>query len=68
MPRMNGTGPQGMGAGTGRRLGKCAGKEPGNDLERLGRGMAARRRSVKPKETPGQGKRLRYDSETGTRE
>jgi hypothetical protein len=46
MPGMNGTGPEGKGAGTGRRLGKCKESEKTEDRGKLGRGLGKRLRVV----------------------
>lgn len=40
MPGFDGTGPEGKGPRTGRRLGRCTGKEEQNELEK---GMGLRR-------------------------
>jgi len=56
MPRMNGTGPEGKGSGTGRGLGKCK-KTPQEELlHKLGKGMGLRQKSGGGK---GQSKRLK---------
>ena len=39
MPRLNGTGPMGMGAMTGRAQGRCTGAEPGDVTPGRGCGM-----------------------------
>jgi len=44
MPKMDGTGPEGKGAGTGRRLGKCKEADKSEDLVKLGRGLGKRLR------------------------
>lgn len=43
MPKLNGTGPEGRGAQTGRRLGKCSGKTDEEKFALLGKGQAKRR-------------------------
>ncbi len=58
MPRLNGTGPEGKGAKTGRGLGKCEKKPFRELLEKLGRGLGLRRKSGGG---TGQGKRLKYN-------
>lgn len=45
MPRMNGTGPDGKGLGTGRGLGRCSDKSPEYKRSRLGKGQGKRRRA-----------------------
>ena len=45
MPKLNGTGPDGEGSGTGRKLGKCNLSANEEKLQKLGEGMGARRRS-----------------------
>lgn len=55
---MNGTGPEGKGAKTGRGLGKCKKASPDNN-EKLGTGMGKRRKAGGGE---GRGKRLKYDS------
>jgi len=59
MPKLNGTGPEGKGPETGRKLGKCE-KRSFDDLwQKLGKGMGKRRKSGGGE---GRGKRLKYDS------
>ncbi len=59
MPKMNGTGPDGHGPGTGRGLGKCKDVSQ-NELEKkIGKGMGKRRKTGGGK---GMGKRLKYNS------
>ena len=44
MPRMDGTGPDGQGSGTGRKLGNCS-KLPNEEIvDKLGVGMGKRRK------------------------
>ncbi|NLN96291.1 MAG: DUF5320 domain-containing protein [Bacteroidales bacterium] len=57
MPRMDGTGPEGKGAGTGRGLGRCKEHTDKEALKKLGRGMGKRRKVNE--EGEGKGKRLR---------
>ena len=45
MPEMNGTGPEGKGAASGRGLGPCKEKEKKSLLEKLGTGLGMRRKS-----------------------
>ena len=45
MPRLDGTGPEGKGRGTGRRLGNCVDLTKEELLEKLGTGEGKRRRS-----------------------
>lgn len=54
MPQLNGTGPEGKGAGTGRALGRCKKNSFQDLLVRLGKGMGMRRKKGGGK---GQGKR-----------
>lgn len=56
MPKMNGTGPDGKGPGTGRRLGKCSKADKDEASEHLGQGMGKRRKAGGGE---GQGKRLK---------
>ncbi len=56
MPYLNGTGPEKQGAKTGRGLGQCRKVEDNEALEKLGKGMGARRKSGGGK---GEGKRLK---------
>ena len=55
MPKLDGTGPEGKGKGTGRRLGKCSAATDKDKLERLGKGMGKRRHSCSENE---RGKRV----------
>jgi len=60
MPRLNGTGPDGEGAKSGRKLGECHKTESEQKEEgELGKGQGKRNKSGGGK---GQGKRLKYDS------
>lgn len=56
MPKMNGTGPEGKGAGTGRRLGKCKEADISEDPGKLGRGLGKRLRAGGG---PGMGRRTK---------
>ncbi len=56
MPKLDGTGPDGKGPGTGRKLGKCAKKTDTEKLSELGKGMALKRKAGGGK---GKGKRLK---------
>jgi len=59
MPQMNGTGPEGKGPKTGRKLGNCK-KTPNEESSfQLGKGMGKRRKSGSGK---GRGKRLKYNT------
>lgn len=62
MPKLDGSGPDGRGSATGRRLGRCTVKK-GETLQELGSGMGFRRKSGGGK---GIGKRLSY-SDAGKR-
>ena len=56
MPRMDGTGPEGQGSGTGRKLGRCSSATDAEKLQGLGKGMGKRRLSG---QGDGRGKRLK---------
>jgi len=56
MPRLNETGPDGKGPGTGRKLGQCSETSSEEKLKKLGKGMGRKRHSVGEK---GKGKRLK---------
>jgi hypothetical protein len=56
MARMDGTGPEKKGKGTGRRLGLCSSASAEEVAEKLGKGQGMRRRVGGGK---GKGKRLR---------
>jgi hypothetical protein len=56
MPRINGTGPDGKGPGTGRKLGQCSDTSEEEKLKKLGKGMGRMRNSSGGK---GKGKRLK---------
>lgn len=56
MPNLNGTGPQGQGPGSGRKLGKCNQISEEEKLQKLGKGMGKRLKSGGGK---GDGKRLK---------
>ncbi len=55
MPQLNGTGPDGKGPKTGRKLGKCSNNTDDEKLKKLGKGMGNKRKSGGGK---GKGKRL----------
>jgi len=57
MPKLDGTGPEGKGAGTGRKLGKCAHVPDEEKLKKMGKGMGKRRKTG-----GGQGKGNRANS------
>ncbi len=59
MPQMNGTGPEGKGPKTGRKLGKCNKTPKEESSFQLGKGMGKRRKSGSGK---GRGKRLKYNT------
>jgi len=56
MPQLNGTGPDGKGPKTGRKLGKCSTTTDDEKLHKLGKGMGKKRRAGGGK---GKGKRLK---------
>ena len=56
MPKLDRTGPEGKGPGTGRKLGKCSNASDEEKLLKLGKGMGKRRNAD---EGVGRGKRLR---------
>jgi hypothetical protein len=56
MPNMNGTGPEGNGSGTGRKLGKCSKASDEEKLKNLGKGIGKKRHSGGGE---GKGKRLK---------
>lgn len=56
MPKLDGTGPEGKGTGTGRRLGECAGSNDDEKLSKLGKGMGKKRKTGSGQ---GNGKRLK---------
>ena len=55
MPKMDGTGPDGKGKGTGRKLGRCSAASDEEKLTKLGKGMGKKRNSCTEE---GRGKRL----------
>ena len=58
MPQLNNTGPEGMGAKTGRKLGKCKkNEEEQKTIGDLGKGQG---RHYHSPDAIGQGKRLKY--------
>jgi hypothetical protein len=56
MPKLDGTGPEGKGLHSGRKLGSCSTATDDEKLQLLGKGMGAKRKSDGCK---GQGKRLK---------
>lgn len=56
MPKLNGTGPEGQGAGSGRKLGSCSNADDEEKLQQLGKGMGKRRKTGGG---TGMGKRLK---------
>ncbi len=56
MPKMDGTGPEGKGSRSGRRLGECGNAYDEEKLQKLGKGMGKARKSGCGQ---GKGKRLR---------
>jgi len=56
MPQLNGTGPDGKGPKTGRKLGKCSTTTDDEKLQKLGKEIGKKRRSGGGK---GKGKRLK---------
>ena len=56
MPRLDRSGPEGEGSGTGRKLGKCSNATDAEKLQKLGTGMGNRRHSGGGE---GRGKRLK---------
>lgn len=61
MPKLDGTGPDGKGSHTGRKLGKCSDLSDAEKLKKLGKGMGLRRKSESTEE-PGTGKGERLKS------
>ena len=55
MPKLDGTGPEGKGKGTGRGVGKCSDATDKEKLEKLGKGMGKKPHSCSEE---GRGKRL----------
>ena len=60
MPKLDGTGPEGEGSQSGRKLGKCSKATEDEKLQKLGKGMGKKRHSGGG---TGKGKRLKYDSQ-----
>lgn len=58
MPRLNGTGPNGKGSGTGRKLGRCNKTSDEEKISKLGKGLGR-----KKKNGGGQGKGKRLSSD-----
>ena len=56
MPKLNGTGPEGEGSGSGRKLGNCCNDSDNEKLQKLGKGMGTKRHSGGG---TGRGKRLK---------
>lgn len=56
MPRLNGTGPDGVGSRTGRKLGRCSEATAEEKLQKLGKGMGRKRNTGGGS---GKGKRLK---------
>ena len=56
MPRLDGTGPEGKGSQTGRKLGSCNNTSEEEKLNKLGKGMGLKRHSGGGE---GKGKRLK---------
>lgn len=56
MPKMDGTGPEGQGSRTGRKLGNCSTSTDVEKQKKLGVGLGKGRKAGK---NAGQGKRLR---------
>jgi hypothetical protein len=46
MPKLDRTGPEGKGSGTGRKLGRCSNASDEEKLKSLGKGMGEKRHSV----------------------
>ena len=59
MPNLDGTGPEGKGTKTGRKLGQCGSASDEEKLAKLGKGMGKKRKSGGGE---GQGKRLNTGS------
>jgi predicted Fe-Mo cluster-binding NifX family protein len=60
MPKMDGTGPDGKGAGTGRGMGRCKKASQNEKLEQLGKGLGKKRQTG-----GGQGKGQRLQGSSG---
>jgi hypothetical protein len=56
MPKLDGTGPEGEGPLTGRKMGKCREVSEHEKLDKLGKGVGVRRKTGGGK---GQGKRFK---------
>lgn len=56
MPKLDGSGPEGVGARSGRKLGNCSKISDDEKLQKLGKGMGEKRNSGGGK---GNGKRLK---------
>lgn len=62
MPKLDGTGPEGDGSLSGRKLGKCSNVTDEEKLHKLGKGMGKRRKAEKDDDEgkeKGKGKRLK---------
>lgn len=60
MPKLDGTGPDGKGSQTGRKLGKCSNLSDDEKLQQLGKGMGLRRKSESSEDPiTGKGNRLK---------
>lgn len=55
MPQLDGTGPEGRGKKTGRKLGRCSTASEEEKLAKLGKGLGKRRKSCAEKD---RGKRI----------
>lgn len=58
MPKLDGTGPEGKGSETGRKLGECSKLSDEEKLTKLGKGMGKQRKSQGGN---GKGNRLKSD-------
>jgi hypothetical protein len=61
MPRLDGTGPEGKGEKTGRKLGECSDLPDEEKLQKLGKGLAKKRHAGGGQ---GKGKRLKHNEST----
>lgn len=62
---MNGTGPDGRGAGTGRKAGRCSSLTDKEKLQVLGKGLGRMRHADPADRCSGKGRRIRYDQTDG---
>lgn len=60
MPKMDGTGPEGKGSKTGRKLGFCKPESDSDSQSQVGKGMGKKRHSGGGE---GKGKRLKYNED-----